>query len=224
MNKKRIFIYGAIIVSFVFAVGIKRSIITRKRNRPIISMPSEWKEKGKPVVLEKIARKDIKTYTKITVTGGKQSLFYAYVPERLKQKLQPGQLIFAHDASKKPIGKVVEVSKNINLDTGMFLVKVNLDEKILTDKSRTIVYVNTGILENVICLPGKVVVLKNGDRYVWTVKENKALKVPVVVGERTGTGIVIKKGLKDGDLVVLHGYSKLSEGDKVNILRKYLRR
>lgn len=220
MNR-RIFVYGAIITSFVFAVYIKQNIITKKGNRTVTTMPSEWKEKGKPVVLEEIAKKNVKTYTKITVTQEKASLPYVYIPYVTQQKLQVGQLIFSDDMSKNPIGKIVEVTKDIDLDTGMFFVKVSLDEKFLANKPRAIVYVNTGILENVICLPRKVVVIENGDRYVWAVKENKAYKVPVVIGKRNGYGFVIKEGLKEGDLVVLHGNSKLTEGDKVNILKEY---
>lgn len=217
---KRIFIYGIIIFGFITAVFIKQNIITEERTRDIVSAPSEWKEKGKPVVLQEIHKKDVNIYTKITVTENEEGEYVSYVTKNIQKVLEPGQVIFSGDTGDDSIGEVVSVSGDLDLNTGMFLIEVDLDKNILSGESSEIVYVNTKVLKNVICLPSKIIFSDNGDYFVWVNKKGKACKCPVKLGKRNGYGVVIEEGLKEGDLAVLKGYTKLFIGDKIRPIKE----
>lgn len=212
---KRVFIYGLVIFSFAGAVVIKQNVITRGRKRKIVSAPSEWEEKGKPVILEKVIKEDVNTYTKVTVTQGERGFSYAYVPLSIQQELSSRQKVFLDNENKEPAGEVVEVSREIDLDTGMFLVKLKLKDGILADKDSRIVYINTGTLRKTICLPSKIIFSDEDKYFVWVSKEGKAHKAYVKLGKANGYGVLIKEGLKEGDLVVIEGYTKLFEGNKL---------
>lgn len=71
--------------------------------------------------------------------------------------------------------------------------------------------------ENVkITLPVKAV-QQSTDKsmFVWIVKEGRAYRQPVVVGEVAGNRIVVSSGLEEGNLIVVEGYQKLGEGMSV---------
>jgi len=72
--------------------------------------------------------------------------------------------------------------------------------------------------------PQKIVVADNlvqletsNKRFVWVVRKGVAARQPVVIGEALSNGVVIKEGLQPGDVVVVKGHQKLSEGCKVKI-------
>ena len=60
-----------------------------------------------------------------------------------------------------------------------------------------------------------------GNSFVYVVKENKAKKVPVTVGEDSGTYVEVSSTLlSPGDPIVVGGGSALSEGDAVKIMEE----
>lgn len=218
MNNKRILVYILIIFAFICGVFVKQRMIIRERNREITSVTEEWKTKGKPVAVERITRGKVKVYTKITITLTGKDYYEVYVPKAIQEKLHPGQLIFLDARGGNPIGKVMQVDDDINLDTGMFLVRAVLNAKIAGDRRNMIIYVNTGVLKNVICLPREIITFDNEESFVWKIEEGLARKTPVVIGEHNGYGAVIESGLKEGDFVVFEGYTNLFDADKVNVI------
>jgi RND family efflux transporter MFP subunit len=68
-------------------------------------------------------------------------------------------------------------------------------------------------------LPNRTVqVDSHGGRFVWIVKNDIVYKAPVKIGDLTDKGLMITKGLNEGDLVVTEGYQRISEKMKVRIL------
>jgi membrane fusion protein (multidrug efflux system) len=69
--------------------------------------------------------------------------------------------------------------------------------------------------EQAVLVPQAAVV--NGDRgkMVWTIQDGKATPTPVEVGGWLGADWVVRKGLKDGDAVVIDGLLKLRPGAPV---------
>ena len=57
-----------------------------------------------------------------------------------------------------------------------------------------------------------VINMSDNQKYVWVISEGVAHRRKVSVGMYTTEGIIIQDGLSDGDLVVVEGQSKLSEG------------
>ena len=54
-----------------------------------------------------------------------------------------------------------------------------------------------------------------GEKFVWTMKGGKAQRRIVTAGRATGNRIAIEQGLTGGDIIIVEGYQKLSEGVEV---------
>lgn len=70
-----------------------------------------------------------------------------------------------------------------------------------------------------ITLPNNAVLIANdGGRFVWRVVDGEARATPVRTGALTEQGLFILEGLNEGDIVVIGGYQKISEGMRVRAL------
>src|SRR5215831_2096835 len=68
-----------------------------------------------------------------------------------------------------------------------------------------------------ITVPKGAVRIEEGETYVWTVREGIVQRVGIVRGQETETGIEIKQGLNDGDVVVVSPQANLANGRKVSV-------
>src|SRR6266403_2679309 len=68
-----------------------------------------------------------------------------------------------------------------------------------------------------ITVPKGAVRIEEGKTYVWTVREGEVQRVDIVRGQETETGIEIKQGLNDGDVVVVSPQATLANGRKVSV-------
>src|SRR6266446_1980176 len=68
-----------------------------------------------------------------------------------------------------------------------------------------------------ITVPKGAVRIEEGKTYVWTVREGIVQRVGIVRGQETETGIEIKQGLNDGDVVVVSPQANLANGRKVSV-------
>ena len=58
--------------------------------------------------------------------------------------------------------------------------------------------------------------VRDGSLFVWTIDKNStAHRTPVEIGSTLGNRVAIISGLAAGQLIVVEGYQKLSEGTKV---------
>jgi RND family efflux transporter MFP subunit len=64
-------------------------------------------------------------------------------------------------------------------------------------------------------VPPKAVVREGNNSYVWTVRGGEARRVPVLCGGETESGIEVREGLNNGELVVTTPAAALSDGLKV---------
>jgi RND family efflux transporter MFP subunit len=69
-----------------------------------------------------------------------------------------------------------------------------------------------------LCLPANVIQIDMDNRpFVWTVRDGKALKTYVEIGENVGENITILGGLRSGDEVIVEGQHKVSNGTEIKI-------
>jgi RND family efflux transporter MFP subunit len=68
-----------------------------------------------------------------------------------------------------------------------------------------------------ITVPKGAVRIEEGEPSVWTVREGIVHRVGIVRGQETETGIEIKQGLNDGDVVVVSPQANLANGRKVSV-------
>jgi uncharacterized protein YlzI (FlbEa/FlbD family) len=168
--------------------------------------------------VKKAITEDIPLLIKLTLRPLDGATFEGYVPSIIQEKLSAGQSIYLEAEDNNAIGSIREVSKEIAFDTGMFHVQA-IFEKPSDSNSWQVVYANTGILRNVICVPDNVIDRTNGKTYVWKVKEGHAIKQEIEIGQHNGYGAVVLTGLNEGDMVIYKGFTQLSENDPVNIVK-----
>lgn len=70
----------------------------------------------------------------------------------------------------------------------------------------------------VLVLPITAVVERLGKKYVFTIRDGRALLLPVTIGSVAGDAIEIISGVNENDLLIISGTDKLEEKDKVNVV------
>ena len=115
-------------------------------------------------------------------------------------------------------GVVREVAGQADSATRTYLVRVSIPQsnKVRFGMSST-VKVWAGDTASLIVLPVAAVYQTETKPTVWVV-ENETLRLqPVELGDFVADGVVIRSGVKSGDVVVTAGVQKLREGQKVKI-------
>lgn len=113
-------------------------------------------------------------------------------------------------------GKVIEKSMTASLLTHSYPVKVLIeqpDEALVPGMIGKVVLkadVGKGIV-----IPANAVLINQEGKFVWVVKDGRATRQPISLSDYSGNGVIISKGLKMGDVVIVEGYQKVSEGMKV---------
>ncbi len=69
--------------------------------------------------------------------------------------------------------------------------------------------------EPLLIVPKDTVRADGGETYVWAVRGGLARRVPIVRGRDVESGVEVKQGLKDGDILVLAPPANLSDGLRV---------
>jgi RND family efflux transporter MFP subunit len=109
------------------------------------------------------------------------------------------------------------------------LVKIRFksyDQKVLPEMSAKITFLAAGSTVNeadskpVLTVPATAVASRNGRQVVYQIKENRAVEVPVVVGEKVAGLLEIKNGLKEGDRVISKVDDNIRAGSKVAVKGK----
>ena len=223
MKKREIFLRVVIgvgcIVAFTLLVFWRQHVVQKQRDQKIVSIISEWKTHGKPVVVEKIAHEDMRVYEKITLTPLSQTLCGGYVTRDIQERLRPGQAVFVDTPSGERVeGVIRDVGGALNVDTGMFRVRAAFDHAIASSNHIVVAYVHTGTLKDVITIPNEIIADSNGGFFIWTVRDGRTYKQSILLGQRNGYGAVVLQGLHDGDMAVIQGQTQLSNGDKVRIV------
>ncbi|PHQ80710.1 MAG: hypothetical protein COB66_04135 [Coxiella sp. (in: Bacteria)] len=72
---------------------------------------------------------------------------------------------------------------------------------------------------NVLVVPADSIFASLKGNYVMAVKDNKAYKLPVTIGQKLANSIVIQHGLLAGQSFIVQGQSKVQAGSTVTILR-----
>jgi RND family efflux transporter MFP subunit len=64
-------------------------------------------------------------------------------------------------------------------------------------------------------IPGKSLQREGSKSYVWTVRNGMAKRMPILVGREMVSGIEVKQGLKDGDILIVAPPTNLSDGQTI---------
>ena len=119
-------------------------------------------------------------------------------------------------------GKIWFIAPKIDPDTQTILTKTiieNEDGKFKDDqvvKVKVVWYNTMGIK-----IPSEATLNYAGQDYIFKIEKSKkgtiAKQIPVKLGGVQGNRIIVKKGLKEGDVIVVSGIQKLRDGTPVSI-------
>jgi RND family efflux transporter MFP subunit len=120
-------------------------------------------------------------------------------------------------------GKVAFVSPRIDPSTQSILVKVDLNGSGSGDDKQTTLRAQQFLRARIVWssepgirIPLTSITRLNGQTFAFVVKDGgTALQSPIKVGDVSGNDVIVKEGLKAGDVIVSSGIQKIRNGSKV---------
>jgi len=215
----RVFIGVGCIVVFTPLVVWRQHVVRAQRDQTIVSSISEWETYGKPVRVQNVAHQDMKVYEKITITPLSAAIYEGYVTKDIQGQLRTGQTVYIDtERGKRVFGVIRYVGRTLDIDTGMFRVRAAFGPELTVRKHIIVAYVHTGTLTDVISIPNEIIAEEKGEFFIWTVRDGRASRQNILLGERNTYGAIVLQGLHHGDMVVTAGQTQLSDGDRVRIV------
>ena len=175
--------------ALVFWVGFRVYALILQNNQQVFNIARDISENGTPVLTMTAQNSSGVLHEPITVEKNK-----AYVTSSRVGLFRPGQ--------KVGNGKIASVSQNINLDTGMYVIKTSGTE----DGLQYVEYTRNGYF-----VPIHAIV----DENVFVYDNGVATLRKVIVAHSDADVALITQGLHDGDIIIL---SKVSDGEKVRVI------
>lgn len=117
-------------------------------------------------------------------------------------------------------GTITRISSVCDPKTGMYTVTVALDGKGAIRDAGLIADVRAAGDKRAgsVFVPAKCIMTDDQGTCVYTVKNGIAVKIPITQGRKKNAYMEVKKGLSEGDQVVLQSSQKLEDGSKVRVL------
>lgn len=139
-----------------------------------------------------------------------------------KKDIELPVLIFVEDPTLPPYeGRLTFIDNAIDLSTGMILLKATLpnNDKSLWPNQYVKVKILLDVIDDAVLVPSAAIQASSKEKFVFVLRANHTVKKqPVVLGQRQpGNWIVVKKGLKGGERIVIDGQLNLYDGAKVSI-------
>lgn len=211
-------VYAGICILGFVSVVIRIGVVNFERGRPIVNFASEWAKHGKPVIVKGIKQENIPVFKKFTVTAVSDKAARGFVTADVAQELKENQEIYSA-GDNSLYGKISKVSMELDIDTGMFPIEVELNNAV-SSGSRFVVFAKTHNFSQAIAVPNEILDISGDDFYLWKAENAKAKRIKVSVGSRNGYGAIITEGIQQGDLVIFSGQSQLKDNDQLNIISR----
>lgn len=124
------------------------------------------------------------------------------------------------DKSKYPFpGKIYFIDRAVDPQTGTIKTRLefpNPQKLLRVGMTCNVRVVNNSSAQGIL-IPYKAVVEQMGEYFVFTVKENKVTQKKIAIGAMINDKIVVRDGLKAGEILVIDGIQKLRDGSSVQI-------
>lgn len=123
-------------------------------------------------------------------------------------------------AGKTCSGSISEISAVCDPKTGMYTVKIRLDDKDSLHYTGLMADVRASVNEPSasVYIPSKCIFNDDNGDYVYVVSGNQAAKTPVTKGRKKNAYMEITQGLTQGNEVILQSSQSLEDGMKVRVL------
>lgn len=126
-------------------------------------------------------------------------------------------LAFAQDIYGYP-GKIVLIDRAVNPQTGTIKMRLSFPnpKNMLRAGMNGTIRVKNNATAKAVIIPNKAVNEQLGEFFVYTLGDSsKVTQRKLVLGKAIGPNIIVKEGLKEGDVFVVEGVQNLREGVKV---------
>jgi membrane fusion protein (multidrug efflux system) len=116
-------------------------------------------------------------------------------------------------------GKISVIDRAVDPLTGTIRVRITVPnhEKILKPGMSCKVLVLNAFAGQQIIIPFEAVLEQLSEYFVYIVKDNKAQQVKVSLGPRVNANVIVLKGLKGDETIVVDGIQKLHDGSEITI-------
>jgi len=123
-------------------------------------------------------------------------------------------------AGKTCSGSISEISAVCDAKTGMYTVKIRLDDKDSLHYTGLMADVRASVNEPSasVYIPSKCIFSDDNGDYVYVVSGDQAAKMPVTKGRKKNAYMEITQGLTQGNEVILQSSQALEDGMKVRVL------
>ncbi|HWC52655.1 MAG TPA: efflux RND transporter periplasmic adaptor subunit [Chitinophagaceae bacterium] len=146
---------------------------------------------------------------------------------RFSQLLQQGQhaidstfsIAFGTDVYPK-YGKISLIDRAVDPQTGTIKTRLIFpnDKNLLKAGMTTTVRVLNNASKKALAIPYKAVTEQLGEFFVYVVDDSsKVTQRKVALGKTLGASVIIKEGLKEGDVIAVQGVQNLREGSQISI-------
>lgn len=146
------------------------------------------------------------------------------VPERFLSQLVIGQEVTATtDAwpGHRYIGNINEIDTHVDDKTLAIRVRVYFKNDNLELLDGMMLEMHLALARQTLpTIPLKALTYHGDDRYVYVLRSNETVsKRKVILGPVDGVNVVVKKGLRENQVIVVEGIDKIYDGAKVVVIR-----
>ena len=187
-RKSKNVIYTIVVALVVFAFSYRFYMVSAENNFDVFNIIRNNEKNGVPVYVLEMKKTDGILYEPITIKNNRGFISGA-------------RLNLFRSGQKIGNCKIVSVSRNIDLDTGMHVVKTSGCANGLQYAENK----KNGFYVPVSALHGNA---------VYVVEDNVAKLHEIVIENRDIENVLVKSGINDGDIVIL---SNIHDGEKVKI-------
>lgn len=190
-RKSKNIIYAVIGISVVVWFGYRFYTVNAEHRFKVFNITRNNLDNGTPV--------------KVLVAQEKKGILYEPLTVKANTAFVSGARVNIFKSGQKSGNcRIVSVSKNIDLDTGMHIVKTSG----CTDGMHYIEKEKVGFYVPVSALTGNSVYVVNND--VAEIRE-------IIISDRDAQNVLVKSGLSESDIVIL---SKVKNGEKIKIIEE----
>ncbi|MBT4879458.1 MAG: efflux RND transporter periplasmic adaptor subunit [Alphaproteobacteria bacterium] len=149
----------------------------------------------------------------VTVYDPKDCVVEFEAPESILSQLSVGQKVHVGAVE----GSIASFQMVLDTKTHMGAGKANLVSFPSIMGAATTMEVELQTKHDVLVLPKEAVFLNNGTSHVYSVREEKAVLLPVKLGLQTQDSVEVIEGLSEGEQVILRGQRSLHDTQPVKI-------
>jgi membrane fusion protein (multidrug efflux system) len=117
-------------------------------------------------------------------------------------------------------GKVARINIGLELSTRTLQAEIEIPNSNRLLKPGMFARIEVILLEKpeVLAIPSNAVIEERGERFVYVVQGNKAVRTPILTGIEQERFVEIKEGLKEGDQVVTRGQEAIRENTTIRVI------